>query len=263
MPRLVEIVKRSPRCPYAATLALGKRALADLDVSDEAVPPQALRAFLDRVPDTTLVVLDEAYFEYARRVGCTAGSTLLARHPNLVVLRTFSKAQALAGVRVGYALSHSDVANLLNRVRQPFNVSSLGLAAATAALDDMEFVAGLWCAVEAQDFDRESRRSGVDVLAAVVDQATDAAPDGAGNQHVADLQGAFLDQHGGDRAAARLKLGLDHDAVGGAVGIGLHFRPELAGRLVRHFHGGFPATGRRALARPMTEFNPLNRTRRK
>jgi histidinol-phosphate aminotransferase len=102
------------------------------------VDDASLRHFLDAVPDTTLVVLDEAYFEYARRMGCTDGSTLLSRHPNLVVLRTFSKAHALAGLRVGYALSHPDVANMLNRVRAPFNVTIPALAAAQAALTDTE-----------------------------------------------------------------------------------------------------------------------------
>lgn len=102
------------------------------------VDDASLRHFLDAVPETTLVVLDEAYFEYARRMGCTDGSTLLSLHPNLVVLRTFSKAHALAGLRVGYALSHPDVANMLNRVRAPFNVTIPALAAAEAALTDTE-----------------------------------------------------------------------------------------------------------------------------
>lgn len=100
------------------------------------VSDAALRVFLAKVPDTTIVVLDEAYFEYARRFGCTDGAHLIAAHPNLVVLRTFSKAHALAGLRVGYALSHADVANMLNRVRQPFNVNIPALAAAEAALAD-------------------------------------------------------------------------------------------------------------------------------
>ena len=65
----------------------------------------------------------------------------LKRYPNLVVTRTFSKAYGLAGLRVGYALAQPAVADLMNRVRQPFNVNSLALAAAAAALDDMEFVA--------------------------------------------------------------------------------------------------------------------------
>jgi histidinol-phosphate aminotransferase len=65
----------------------------------------------------------------------------LRRHPNLILTRTFSKAYGLAGLRVGYAFAHPSVADIMNRVRQPFNVNSIALAAATAALDDMEFVA--------------------------------------------------------------------------------------------------------------------------
>ena len=64
-------------------------------------------------------------------------------HPNLIVTRTFSKAYGLAGLRVGYALSHPSVADLLNRVRQPFNVNSVALAAARAALDDVEHLRAL------------------------------------------------------------------------------------------------------------------------
>jgi histidinol-phosphate aminotransferase len=97
---------------------------------------QAIVRFLDRVPATTLVVLDEAYFEYARSYGCPDGIELVARYPNLVVLRTFSKAHALAGVRVGYAISHPGVADMLNRVRAPFNVGIPGLVGAVASLGD-------------------------------------------------------------------------------------------------------------------------------
>ncbi len=101
----------------------------------------ALRAFLDTVPERVIVVLDEAYFEYASdpALGATDypdGSRWLADYPNLVVTRTFSKLYGLAGLRVGYGLSHPDVADMLNRVRQPFNVNSLALAAAEAAVGD-------------------------------------------------------------------------------------------------------------------------------
>lgn len=97
-----------------------------------------LRAFLDAVPSRVIVVLDEAYHEYSRRVDCPDGMQLLAQYPNLVVLRTFSKAHALAGVRVGYGVSHAEVADMLNRVRQPFNVNIPALAGAEAALGDAE-----------------------------------------------------------------------------------------------------------------------------
>lgn len=94
--------------------------------------------FLEALPRTTLAVVDEAYFEYSREWGCPDASLWLPRLPNLVVVRTFSKAYGLAGLRTGYCLSHPEVAERLNRVRQPFNVSSIAQAAALAALDDVE-----------------------------------------------------------------------------------------------------------------------------
>jgi histidinol-phosphate aminotransferase len=100
-----------------------------------------VEAFLKRVPERVLVVLDEAYNEYLTPDLRGDSVKLLKRHPNLVITRTFSKAYGLAGLRVGYALAHPSVADVMNRVRQPFNVNSLALVAATAALDDMEFVA--------------------------------------------------------------------------------------------------------------------------
>jgi histidinol-phosphate aminotransferase len=103
--------------------------------------PEALEAFLRRVPERVLVVLDEAYNEYLPAELRGDSVKWLKRHPNLIVTRTFSKAYGLAGLRAGYALAHSSVADVMNRVRQPFNVNSLALAAAAAALDDMEFVA--------------------------------------------------------------------------------------------------------------------------
>ncbi len=100
----------------------------------------SLDAFLQAVPANVLVVLDEAYFEYAHhdlgKQGYTDGTQWLADYPNLIVTRTFSKAYGLAGLRVGYSLSHADVADILNRVRQPFNVNALALKAAEVALAD-------------------------------------------------------------------------------------------------------------------------------
>ncbi len=100
-----------------------------------------LDRLLAGIPAEVIVVLDEAYHEYSAGCGVPDGARWLVRHPNLVVVRTFSKAHGLAGLRVGYALSDRDVGDLLNRVRQPFNVSVPGLAAAAAALDDREHVA--------------------------------------------------------------------------------------------------------------------------
>ena len=97
-----------------------------------------LDALLRAVPPEVIVVLDEAYHEYSAPCGVPDGTRWLARHPNLVVTRTFSKAYGLAGLRVGYAISHPDLADVLNRIRQPFNVSVPALAAAAAAFDDHE-----------------------------------------------------------------------------------------------------------------------------
>ena len=102
---------------------------------------EEVEAFLRKVPERVLVVLDEAYNEYLPHELKADSARWLKRHPNLVITRTFSKAYGLAGLRVGYALAHPSVADVMNRVRQPFNVNSMALAAAVAALDDMEFVA--------------------------------------------------------------------------------------------------------------------------
>jgi histidinol-phosphate aminotransferase len=101
---------------------------------------EELLRFLRAVPASVIVVLDEAYNEYLEPALKTDSIGWLAQFPNLVVTRTFSKAYGLAGLRVGYALGHPDVIDLMNRVRQPFNVNSISLAAAAAALDDHEFV---------------------------------------------------------------------------------------------------------------------------
>ena len=96
--------------------------------------------FMAQVPETVLVVLDEAYIEYVEDAGALDGLQYVNRYPNLIVSRTFSKAYGLAGLRVGYCISHPQVANVLNRVRQPFNVDSFALAAATAVLDDADYL---------------------------------------------------------------------------------------------------------------------------
>nr|WP_314492729.1 histidinol-phosphate transaminase [uncultured Pseudomonas sp.] len=101
----------------------------------------ALNEFLQDVPERVLVVLDEAYIEYAEGGELPDGLEFLSAYPNLLVSRTFSKAYGLAALRVGYALSSAVVADVLNRVRQPFNVNSFALAAACAALQDTEYLA--------------------------------------------------------------------------------------------------------------------------
>ena len=98
----------------------------------------ALEAFVANLPAHVIVVVDEAYFEYVDKASYPDTSSWLSRFPNLIVTRTFSKAYGLAGLRVGYALSHPHIADLLNRVRQPFNVNMVAQVAAVAALGDDE-----------------------------------------------------------------------------------------------------------------------------
>lgn len=100
-----------------------------------------LTQFLEQVPEQVWVVLDEAYIEYVSEPEYPNGLELLRHYPNLIVTRTFSKAYGLASLRVGYAISSPEVADLLNRVRQPFNCSSYALAGATVALADQDYVA--------------------------------------------------------------------------------------------------------------------------
>tara|TARA_B100001029_G_scaffold169732_1_gene164912 strand:- start:239 stop:1327 length:1089 start_codon:yes stop_codon:yes gene_type:complete len=104
------------------------------------VTNQELTRFLDSVPSSVWVVLDEAYFEYVADSEYPHGLKLQAKYPNLIVTRTFSKAYGLAALRVGYSVSSAEFADVLNRVRQPFNVNSLALEGAMAALGDQEFI---------------------------------------------------------------------------------------------------------------------------
>lgn len=99
-----------------------------------------LRVFLDKVPEHIVVVLDEAYTEYVTQESFPDGLALQAEYPNLVVTRTFSKAYGLAALRVGFAVAHETITDLLNRIRQPFNVNAVALTAAVAALADSEYI---------------------------------------------------------------------------------------------------------------------------
>jgi histidinol-phosphate aminotransferase len=148
-----------------------------------------LDGLLRAVPPEVIVVLDEAYHEYSAEMGVPDGTRWLARHPNLVVTRTFSKAYGLAGLRVGYAISHPDLAELLNRIRQPFNVSVPALAAAAAALDDHEHLAETIAL----------NRAGIERLRAGLAALGVAAPPSAGNFVLADL--------------ARAAAPVDHDLL--------------------------------------------------
>ncbi|WP_455209250.1 histidinol-phosphate transaminase [Kaarinaea lacus] len=102
-----------------------------------------LKAFIAALPRHVIVVVDEAYFEYAndprmQADGYPDASKWLGEFPNLIVTRTFSKAYGLAALRAGYSVSHPGIADLLNRVRQPFNMNHLALVAASAALNDTQ-----------------------------------------------------------------------------------------------------------------------------
>jgi len=96
--------------------------------------------FLNSIPPDVVVVIDEAYFEFVRDPECVSGIAYLDETRPLVTLRTFSKAYGLAGLRIGYGVMPAEIAGLLNRVRQPFNASSLAQAGALAALDDEDFL---------------------------------------------------------------------------------------------------------------------------
>jgi len=124
------------------------------------VTNEELEAFLASVPSHVLVVLDEAYGEYIKDDAYSDGVKLIAKHPNVVVLRTFSKIYGLATLRIGYGVGHPDVIRNINQVREPFNTSSVAQAAAKASISDDKFVE--YCRVQnkqgldfmAKEFDR-------------------------------------------------------------------------------------------------------------
>lgn len=104
------------------------------------IPRAELEDFLQNVPDNIIVVLDEAYFDYVQEEQYPSGLTLIDKYKNLLVTRTFSKAYGLAGMRIGYGIAHSQLIDLLNRVRQPFNINSMALLMAEAALADSDYL---------------------------------------------------------------------------------------------------------------------------
>jgi len=148
-----------PALPKDSTMPRGH----DLDAIRAAVGPQtrlvylanpnnptgtwfstdALDRFLDGLPAHTLVVVDEAYIEYSTDPSLVSAVSLLNRHENLIVTRTFSKAHGLAGLRVGYACAHPDVLQVLERPRESFNVNIPGLLACAAAVGDHAHIASV------------------------------------------------------------------------------------------------------------------------
>lgn len=99
-----------------------------------------IKEFMSSLPETVIVVIDEAYYEYVEQQDYASALELIVEYPNLIVTRTFSKAYGLPGLRIGYGLSQPAIADCLNRVRQPFNVNYLAQVAAIAALDDKAYL---------------------------------------------------------------------------------------------------------------------------
>ena len=153
----------------------------------------AFDAFLARVPETVVVVLDEAYFEYVEAKNYSRSMDLVRAGRNLLVLRTFSKAYGLAGLRIGYAMGPEDLLAQMNKVRAPFNTTSISQVAALAALDDARHV----------ERSVEMNRAGLDQLASGLARL--------GVKFVPSVANFVFVQLGGDAqsfAAALLKLGV-------------------------------------------------------
>lgn len=151
------------------------------------LPHAQVHAFLKQVPGDVVVVLDEAYNEYLQAADRQDTVVWLKEFPNLVITRTFSKIFGLAGLRVGYALAAPEVADLMNRVRQPFNVNNLALAGALAALEDHGFVAESY----------ELNRRGMEQLVAGLKKL--------GFEHIPS-HGNFITFNAGDGAGVNQKL---------------------------------------------------------
>ena len=190
------------------------------------VPAAPLKSFIAAAPRDVLIALDEAYFEYTGGLGLQNGVDWLREFPNLVVFRTFSKAYGLAGVRVGYAVSHPSVAGMLNRVRQAFNVSVVGLAGASAALEDTDHLAAA-------------------VKVAVAERARVTARLGQAGTRVLPSAGNFLMLHAGpdakERYEALLRRGIIVRPVGN-YGLPEHLRvtlgtPEQNDRFLKAWEG--------------------------
>jgi len=103
-----------------------------------AVTAAELTRFVEQVPERILIVLDEAYIEFLEEPADFLPQIRRGEKPNLLLMRTFSKVYGLAGLRLGYGIGHPELASVMEKVRQPFNISSIAQAAAIAALDDVE-----------------------------------------------------------------------------------------------------------------------------
>ncbi len=106
----------------------------------QGIKKEQLKDFLTSIPKDVIVVLDEAYIEFAQSTDIANGAEMLEYHPLILVMRTFSKIYGLAGLRIGYGFGSKSLIDYMERVRQPFNVNSLAQEGALAALDDEEFL---------------------------------------------------------------------------------------------------------------------------
>jgi histidinol-phosphate aminotransferase len=104
------------------------------------IPESGILKLLDNIPESTLLVLDEAYYEYVQQDQKMDSIAWLKRYPNLVITRTFSKAYGLAGLRLGYAIANPDIISLLQKLQLPFAVNQIALEAGFVALDDAAFM---------------------------------------------------------------------------------------------------------------------------
>ncbi|MCX7896640.1 MAG: histidinol-phosphate transaminase [Rhodocyclaceae bacterium] len=145
------------------------------------LPFAAIYDFLKTLPRDVAVVLDQAYDEYLAPEERVETSAWIAEFPHLIITRTFSKIHGLAGLRVGYAVASADVADLMNRVRQPFNVNNLAIVAALAACEDHAFLAESYLANRQgmQQIIAGLKRLGLEHIPSHGNFVTFAVPDGA------------------------------------------------------------------------------------
>jgi histidinol-phosphate aminotransferase len=174
------------------------------------LPYDEVRAFLASVPADVAVVIDEAYNEYLPPADRVDTLGWIKDFPNLIVTRTFSKVYGLAGLRIGYGAASAEVADLMNRVRQPFNVNNLAIAAAIAGLDDHAFLA------ESYDLNRR----GMEQIVAGIKRL--------GLEHIPS-HGNFVTVKVGDAAAINQKLLAQGVIVRPIAGYGLpnHLRVTI------------------------------------
>ena len=158
------------------------------------ITESALIDFLEAVPERVWVVLDEAYCEYVEDPGYPNGVALANRYPNLILTRTFSKIHGLAALRIGYSLSSPEVADLMNRARQPFNVNALAMAAAEAALADQEFISTSRQLNEAGKavYTAGFERLGLDYIPSAGNFVAVAVPDAAGTYQALLQEGVIV-----------------------------------------------------------------------